>query len=114
MLADATIPDSYKYGTRLNEAFLAGVEYAERILTENVMALWLARNKSCKTSERGDVIISTEPPYWGYNPVNDDFTWVAPYNSESAMFEDSKLFPELTFENSPLKVELRIVEDEQD
>jgi hypothetical protein len=33
MLADPSIPDRYKWGGRLNEAFLDGVEYAERILT---------------------------------------------------------------------------------
>jgi hypothetical protein len=33
MLADPSIPDRYKLGGRLNEAFLDGVEYAERILT---------------------------------------------------------------------------------
>jgi hypothetical protein len=33
MLADPSIPDRYKWGGRINEAFLDGVEYAERILT---------------------------------------------------------------------------------
>jgi hypothetical protein len=32
MLSDPSIPDSYKLGGRLDERFLAGVEYAEAVI----------------------------------------------------------------------------------
>lgn len=107
MLADPNIPDDYKLGGRLDERFLAGVEYAEAAM-EKAPELWIARNK--------------DPELWiGGNKINTGIGSISLlvdepirngdifYNTISKMlYLPDKLFPEITFENSPQKVKLVI------
>jgi hypothetical protein len=96
MLADPNIPDSYKLGGRLDERFLAGVEYAEAAM-EKASEMWVAR-------DRGGVMhfFINKPSY------NEDFECFEPTKSLKAT--SRTCFPEVTFENSPRKVRL-ILED---
>jgi hypothetical protein len=46
MMNDSDIPDSYKLGGRLDERFLAGVEYAEQKIREQINSsrgVWMVR-----------------------------------------------------------------------
>jgi hypothetical protein len=54
MLNDSEIPDSYKLGGRLDERFLAGVEYAEQKIREQINSsrgVWMVRqpHEMCNT-----------------------------------------------------------------
>lgn len=54
MLNDGEIPDSYKLGGRLDERFLAGVEYAEQKIMERIKdshGVWMVRqpHEMCNT-----------------------------------------------------------------
>jgi hypothetical protein len=100
MLADPNIPDSYKLGGRLDERFLAGVEYAEAAM-EKAPELWIARDKN---DDRwnwigGIFLFLTEP-----RRRNGVF-----YGDLSKMIQLPKeSFPEVTFENSPQKIKIII------
>jgi hypothetical protein len=97
MLADPNIPDSYKLGGRLDERFLAGVEYAEAAI-EKAPAMWIARDKGGTTS-----FFSKKPSY------NENYNWFMPMNFETI---GETWLPEVTWGNSPRKVRL-ILEDEE-
>jgi hypothetical protein len=98
MLADPNIPDSYKLGGRLDERFLAGVEYAEAAM-EKSPELWVARDGGGYPS----TYLFTKKP-----KVNCDC--FLPIDGDVAMETFEDLFPNLTFGNSPRKVRL-ILED---
>jgi hypothetical protein len=100
MLADASIPDSYKYGTRLNEAFLAGVEYAERVLTANTKTVWLAKDAMFQPTVD---VYSSKPTEHSYLPA---------FDGDLIGRISEAVLPEVNYDNSPVKVELRIVEDD--
>lgn len=97
MLADPNIPDSYKLSGRLDERFLAGIEYAEATM-EKASELWIARDRSGVTH-----FFINKPSY------NEDYGCFEPTKSQKVT--SKKCFPEVTFENSPRKVRL-ILEDE--
>jgi hypothetical protein len=98
MLSDPSIPDSYKLGGRLDERFLAGVEYAEAVI-EKAPLLWAARDKDDEVN-----FFANKPSYdVCYN------SFMSATNSKAAV---NKWFPEITWENSPKKVRL-ILEDEE-
>lgn len=58
------------------------------------MKLWIARNKD------GTLALHESEPYCPYD------TW---YNSNQEMYLDKSLFPEVTVENSPQEVELKLI-----
>lgn len=58
------------------------------------MKLWLARNKS------GTLVL------WFNKPVKQDDSW---YNNDGFFILESDQFLEVTFENSPMEVELKLV-----
>jgi hypothetical protein len=99
MLADTDIPDDYKLGGRLDERFLAGVEYAERAMERNtVKEVWAAMDED----DKGHIYIIEE------KPTLDEGVW----GGKVLLTFNSKVLPSLTFENSPKKVRL-ILEDEE-
>ena len=66
------------------------------------MKLWIARSECgdltlYKTKPKKEVSMLSTTTYW--NDRNESFTI------------DNRLFPEVTFENSPKKVELKLVEE---
>lgn len=58
------------------------------------MKLWIARNKD------GTLALHESEPYCPYD------TW---YNCNQEMYLDKNLFPEVTIENSPQEVEIKLV-----
>ena len=64
------------------------------------MKLWAARNKNNKLA------LYTEEPILYYNEY-----YEGPYKSQRIEL-DEELFPEVTFENSPQQVEVKLVKDE--
>jgi hypothetical protein len=97
MLADPNIPDSYKLGGRLDERFLAGVEYAEAAM-EKSSEFWVAKERS------GIIHFFINKPSF-----NEDYECFEPTKSKKVT--SKTWLPEITFENSPRKVRL-ILEDE--
>ena len=65
-----------------------------------IMELWIARDKD------GTLSVTDEKPILSISKS----CWLTPAVAE-CLFIDCELFPEVTFENSPKKVELIIVED---
>lgn len=61
------------------------------------MKLWVARNKS------GTLVL------WFNKPVKQGDSW---YNNDGFFILDSAQFPEVTFENSPQQVEIKLVKEE--
>lgn len=61
------------------------------------MKLWIARD------ENGILALHESEPYCPYG------TW---HNSNQKWYLDRKSFPEVTFENSPQMVEIKLVKDE--
>lgn len=61
------------------------------------MKLWVARNKS------GTLVL------WFNKPVKQGEGW---YNNDGFFILDSTQFPEITFENSPQMVEIKLVKEE--
>lgn len=57
--------------------------------------MWIARN------EDGTLVLHESEPYCPHD------TW---HNSNQEMYLDKNLFPEVTFENSPREVELKLIE----
>jgi hypothetical protein len=115
MLADPNIPDSYKLGGRLDERFLAGIEYAEATM-EKAPTVWVAKdrdgkyfsgwthlflNKPERSEEQGCFFIIDKDGK--YDIFNDIFNMI---NLTNITIHG------LTWENSPRKVRL-ILEDEQ-
>lgn len=62
------------------------------------MRLWIARNKT------GQLIINRKCPYYHRNLE----AWCG---GEPIGYFDNYIFPEVTFENSPQEVELKLVEN---
>jgi hypothetical protein len=101
MLEDSRIPEQYKLGGRLSSEFLDGVDYAEQRIKEKGVEVWMARDddgdlyaytcKPCRTQELG---------FWELE---------GPYLCDFIRLK-SELFPEVTFENSPVKARI-ILED---
>ena len=60
------------------------------------MKFWIARNKS------GTLVL------WFNKPVKQGEEW---YNNDGCFILDSVHFPEVTFENSPQQVEIKLVEN---
>jgi hypothetical protein len=103
MLEDSRIPYQYKCCGRLSSEFLDGVDYAEQRIMEKGVEMWLACDGD------GDLYVYACKPYriqafgnWG---------WKSPYVGDSMRLK-SELFPEVTFENSPVKARIVILEDE--
>ena len=63
------------------------------------MKLWIARN------ENGSLWLFNRKPFL-------DEYWVAQGDDAKAYVIDDELFPEVTFENSPQEVELKLVDNE--
>jgi hypothetical protein len=101
MLADPNIPDSYKLGGRLDERFLAGIEYAEAVM-EKAPGMWVARDET--DGFRGGLFLYKEEPMREekYDMFDD--------RVDSMIELPEEAFPEVTWENSPRKVRL-ILED---
>jgi hypothetical protein len=97
MLADPNIPNDYKLGGRLDERFLAGVEYAEAA-TEKAPELWVARDKKNKAL----IYLYRNKPFR-------DIESGIFYEEDSDVIElPEEAFPEVTWENSPQKVNIVI------
>ena len=62
------------------------------------MKMWIARDKN------GTLALHESEPYCPYNN-----TW---HNSNQEFYLDDDLFPEVTFENSPQKIEIKLVKEE--
>ena len=62
--------------------------------------LWIARD------EEGTLVLYTEKP----EKIDDIF--IAPTEDTSFIFLKKDRYPEVTFENSPQQVELKLIEDE--
>lgn len=60
------------------------------------MKLWIDINKD------GTLALHESEPYCPYD------TW---YNSNQEMYLDKSLFPEVTVENSPMEVEIKLIND---
>lgn len=58
------------------------------------MKLWIARDKN------GTLVLHESKPYCPFT------NW---HNSNQEFYLDSELFPEVTFENSPQEIELKLV-----
>jgi hypothetical protein len=97
MLEDSRIPEQYKRGGRLSSEFLDGVEFAEQRIMEKGVEVWLARD------DNRDLYAYTCKPYrtkeYGCRK------WRSPYMSDFVRLK-SELFPEVTFENSPVKARI--------
>ena len=65
------------------------------------MKLWIARNKY------DSLWLFNRKPFLG-----EDECWVAQGDDAEAYVIDDELFPEVTFENSPQEVELKLVNNE--
>ena len=65
-----------------------------------MMKLWAARNKNNKLA------LYTEEPILYYNEY-----YEGPYKSQRIDL-DEELFPEVTFENSPQQVEVKLVKEQ--
>lgn len=100
MLADPNIRDSYKLGGRLDERFLAGVEYAEAAI-EKAPTIWVARDKVRDGIYLYENKPSRDEEYGQFFEGDNDFIIGLPKTD----------FPEVTWENSPRKVKI-ILEDE--
>ncbi len=62
------------------------------------MKLWIARDKD------NELRIFTSKPYQRYGIFRTE------YNNDDFIFIDSEKFPEVTFENSPMEIEFKLVE----
>jgi hypothetical protein len=93
---DCDVPAKYKAGGVLNEAFLDGVEHAERKLLVGVPELWVARDHS------GDLNLFL------FEPIKNEQRGVfeGSDNYGQVIRLHSGTYPELTFKNSPLRVKL--------
>lgn len=68
------------------------------------MKIWISRDNE------GLAAFIAEPKKYYSNPNDEnDYWWVASGWEEPIML-DSSLFPEVTFENSPMEVELKLIE----
>lgn len=65
------------------------------------MKLWIARDKT------GYLNLFAKKPVWRYSDVFKFEDWC---DGEFLTLIDSKLFPEVIFENSPQEVELKLIE----
>ena len=61
------------------------------------MKLWITRDKN------GTLVLHESEPYCPY------ITW---HNSNQEFYLDNDSFPEVTFENSPQQVEIKLVKEE--
>lgn len=68
------------------------------------MELWIARD------EIGYLTVFQKMPYKRYDPFTRKYHWCITSSSGNYMCLPDSLFPEVTFENSPLQVELKLVE----
>jgi hypothetical protein len=103
MLADSRIPEQYKCGGRLSSEFLDGVDYAEQRIMEKGVEIWLARN------EKGYLHAHLHKPT--LNHIGNSGGYWCDRKSSAHLFQlDSSSFPEVTFENSPVKAQI-ILED---
>lgn len=71
------------------------------------MKMWICRD------QEGLAAFIAEPKKYYPNPSNEnDYWWIASGYDEPIIF-DPTLFPEVTFENSPMEFELKLVNDVQ-
>jgi hypothetical protein len=101
MLEDSRIPEPYKLGGRLSSEFLDGVDYAEQRIMEKGVEVWLARDGGVI----GSLHLFRNPP--SRNPTSRVFTI---HNFNIPLKLPNYFFPEVTFENSPVKARI-ILED---
>ena len=64
------------------------------------MKLWIARDQGIRNIEGALFLYVNKPASYGE-------MW---YNGEGSYTIDNRLFPEVTFENSPQEVELKLIE----
>jgi hypothetical protein len=103
MLKDSRIPEQYKLGGRLSSEFLDGVEFAEQRIMEKGMEVWLARDID------GNLWAFKLKPYHYVNR-RDELVWRNDDSPQNYIYLGGKSFPEVTFENSPVKARI-ILED---
>lgn len=71
------------------------------------MKMWICRD------QEGLAAFIEEPKKYYPNPIDEnDYWWIASGYDEPIML-NPYLFPEVTFENSPMEVELKLVNDVQ-
>jgi hypothetical protein len=101
MLADNRIPEQYKRGSRLSSEFLDGVDYAEQRIMEKGVRAWLMRD------EKNLLYVFCQEP-----PANTKIIdhWFSNWLPGHIEIKDDALFPEVTFENSPVKARI-VLED---
>lgn len=69
------------------------------------MKLWIAR------SESGLIAIYKRKPYKKYDCFTKDWDWRIDNSTGDYMCLQDGAFPEITFENSPQEVELKLIEE---
>ena len=65
------------------------------------MKLWIARD------ENGEIYLHTKKPSLFHKIEGMKLVW----NSDDWFWLDKNLFPEVTFENSPMEVELKLIDE---
>lgn len=68
-----------------------------------IMKLWIARD------ENGYIFLYRRKPYITYNPYTKIQQWILDNGDEDYMMLSRDYFPEVTFENSPQEVELKLI-----
>lgn len=76
----------------------------QNIVKDNAKTFWIARNRD-ETDE--GLFIFKKKPY----ELNDSGIWDS---NDKAFLVPDELFPDLTFDNSPQKVEIKIIDDENE
>ena len=70
------------------------------------MKMWICRDRD------GLCLFFTKPKKYYFNPCNDNDYWWGTDNNGNSKELDPSLFPEVTFENSPMEVELKLASNE--
>jgi hypothetical protein len=106
MLEDSRIPEQYKLGGRLSSEFLDGVDYAEQRIMEKGVEVWVARDSYGWLS----VFPHKPAKFLNYDKDKKYYSWNDPKDFAHIIHLHPDLFPEVTFENSPVKARI-ILED---
>lgn len=73
----------------------------------NIMKLWIARDKDTNL-----LWVFDKPPVLKYKNINGESSWFEmTENGAYSILLSSYLFPEVTFENSPQEIEVKLVND---
>jgi hypothetical protein len=106
MLADERIPAQYKLDDRLSSEFLDGVDYAEQHIIEKGVEVWVARDSY------GWLSVFTHKPAKFVGKDKKYYSWNDPKDFAHIIHLHPDLFPEITFDNSPVKARI-ILEEEK-